>query len=725
MPFNVPAEVGELYDIGIETRDGSTLSCAGQNGTTQAISKMGYVCSTKRPQEESTELQEKAKITQFASAQASDREFDQWVQVTQGDWSGGSYQRVYAAGVAPGVVLASPPDASRYWDGEGIIWPLNDYVPQRLLPKPATTDVNGTTTGAIAVAAALGEFSWVYRDSNTNTTPFSSMAGDTKTSADISGTVGTAAPGDFFYFLGSYWLMVNNVLYVSGSAGAGIVAFATLPGVAVSCAFGQVGSQSYIAVNVLMGGANVNVPLIRLFNVTNVTGNNPPFPNNSFVDLKFDHSFAFGAFWGDMTFLADSLIVAVLSSNGRETSVLAYNIAAQSWSTLATLPSTGNARLQAVAGGLFILAASDNSFTPKIDMYLLQGASLQHIGPLVVQIGSKSFDFIHSLTKISIISVYAVWGLVVTDGFTTPFTVFAYDVIRGRLFKISQSQLAASENNVNALVGSRLAVSPSHSRIFSGITVLTSYNIVRPALITSGLTAPLVYELFMGVYQGSPASRVQEGFTCVSSQIDFTSAQPKLFRQLIAKFAPLPNDASINVTLDAWLDQDPAALSTVPQFTVTIAGNTSPNATQLVLPINTVGIKVVYRITITGGTAVSAGALVPAPKLTSVAIQSASGWAWHLFLDVADTTLTNGQSPEDYVYQRQGSDSLAAYNFLRQLWRLKGGFCKVTLPNGDSYNAVIQMMKSSSPKPYGSSFVASQPTGRWESVIELMIREDI
>jgi hypothetical protein len=93
---------------------------------------------------------------------------------------------------------------------------------------------------------------------------------------------------------------------------------------------------------------------------------------------------------------------------------------------------------------------------------------------------------------------------------------------------------------------------------------------------------------------------------------------------------------------------------------------------------------------------------------------------------LARNAKTNTGAPEDYCYQRQGGniDESVAYNFLRQLWRQKGGECVLTLPNGDQYNALVQQESFNSPKPFGSSFVSDQGP-RYENIVEIVAREDI
>ncbi len=261
---------------------------------------------------------------------------------------------------------------------------------------------------------------------------------------------------------------------------------------------------------------------------------------------------------------------------------------------------------------------------------------------------------------------------------------------------------------------------------YQGSPRLFKWGIAYNALATAAAQANLapIQELAMGMSSAANTAPIQQGCQITSSLIDFTSAQPKLYRQLVAQFTALPSDSSITVQLDAWLDQDPAQLNATPDFTTNAVGSGvnggTTGQTKLKLQVNKVATKLVYRVTTTGPSATTA--LTPAVKLQSVAIQVATGWAWHLFLAVAGSARCNDGATGCFESQPNGVDELSAYNFLRQLWRLKGGECKVTLPNGDSYNAILQLASMKSPKPFGSSYNAPSS---YQSVAEVRFREDV
>lgn len=136
-------DIGDRYDVGIGTRDGTNLACLNKDGQVVQVSRIAYMLSIDKnnKMKESTELQEKSKLVQLATSNTIDREIDQWVQNTQGDWSAGIGQRVYGQ---QGVTNA-------YFDGEGLLWPTNDWIPQVAMPGPKqpvpASSIAGPTIG--------------------------------------------------------------------------------------------------------------------------------------------------------------------------------------------------------------------------------------------------------------------------------------------------------------------------------------------------------------------------------------------------------------------------------------------------------------------------------------------------------------------------------------------------------------------------------------------------
>src|SRR6266699_5272931 len=144
-----PSEVGQIYDLLIQTRDGSTLACRNKDGQPVNISQLAYMTTVDRQQSqhEETELQHKDQLVQLASSNLIDREFDQWPQISQGDWSGGMLQRVLTGGT-PVTSFGPQSDPSRYWDGSGLLWPVVDYLPQTAFLADPVQDQGGSAMQA-------------------------------------------------------------------------------------------------------------------------------------------------------------------------------------------------------------------------------------------------------------------------------------------------------------------------------------------------------------------------------------------------------------------------------------------------------------------------------------------------------------------------------------------------------------------------------------------------
>jgi hypothetical protein len=444
----------------------------------------------------------------------------------------------------------------------------------------------------------------------------------------------------------------------------------------------------------------------------------------------------------DMAFLGDDLIVAVgvggagsLTVNGGDSYIMAFNLPAQQWRTLARFPYQGPAFLCAVAGGLFIITMQEAAGLGfgALEMYLLQGNSIQDIGPLVVRDGTQIFPIVGALDKPKAMGPYAVFAVEINATPRIVTIVYAFDVLRGRLFKIFRN--AESAGTALNIGTDRLALAGSGQVVAGGQPYGSMFSMVMPAnrIVNNTLTLiEMHYAVSSTVGGPGPGPIVVTPTDITSSMIDFTSASPKLYRQVVASFAALTADANAGIQINVWLDQDVGNLNPTPDFMVATNGAASPGATSLSLPINKVAKKVVYEV-LTAGAVLVGSSWVNAPKLISVAVQAATGWTWHVFLDLARNARVNSQNVSDYAYQDQSSqdspplpmDEVAAYNFLRQLWRTRGGQCIVTLPNGDMYDALLQTLKFQSPKPFGVSFDASSAPDRYETIVELLLREDI
>lgn len=734
------AEVGPIYDLLLATRDGTTLPCKNAKGDTVNLSQiaLNFSVNKQNEQEEATELQHKKTVTQLVSSNVSDREVEQWPQISQGDWSGGMLQRLFG----------QDSDTSRYWTGEGILWPLTDWAPQKLLRVVDSTGL-GTDQMWAGPAAAGSTFAIAYRNTTANTLRLEQFNQPNFSSAiDVTAVMGGVGTNivDLFGFQGKWWLLGSNGNISQGSySGGAQTAFATLPSTWTtpqSSAWGVVGNSTYVAFSYIgVVGTTLNNK-IRLFNTTS-PGNSTP-ASNAFIDLNFDGS----ANVLDMTFGGDNLYIA-FSPRSSGLVVVAYNVITQTFAVVANLATFDTGYLCWVGGALFIIAKATYAAgggagqVVKGEMYLLQGTTLQDIGPLQVQLTATPSAAFRGITRCQAVGPYAVFGVHIYDGTNNWFAALAYDVLRGRLFKAVQEQILPAETATPALDGQRIAISAapylSYGSPSAGVigdwllTRLTS--VANTVIMASG--QPIAYNYLCAPqgdqYAGFRPART--GVTITSGIIDGTLGfEPKLWRQVQVKFTPLANDASCSVTLDIWLDQDPSNLSTNPQYTGTLTGTPSTaGLTTINLPINAVAIKLVYRLTITGGTAtigpVTQASLISASTPISIAAQVATGWVWNIFVDLAPGVTPNGHGNETTWARQQVPgqptvDNVVAYNFIRQCWRMRGGRCTATWGNGDTWPALIQSESFRSPKPFGPSMRADQPS-QYQSLGLLSIREDI
>lgn len=730
-------EVGPVYDLLLQTRDGTTLPCKNKDGQIVNVSQIAYVTSIDRNaqgQHEETEIQHKDQIVQLGSPNLIDREFEQWPQVSQGDWSGGMLQRVFT-GATP-ISGGAESDPTRYWDGSGVLWPTFDFSLQGGLALSPLVDTANTAAFSITGPAAgivNGTTQILFIEHDVTAAKWFLVAYDatnTRTTLDITAQTPAAGWQDLFVFTNWAWLVdasiPSKVYYASTTGGLGINAFVTFPtgqGGFQNASTAIIGNQNYVAIReTLAASANT----IRIYNTTNIAGINPV--STSVVPLSFDSD----VFVNAMEFLGDNLVFSVTDNNA--TSIVQYNIPSATFTRVASIPQGAVVVMTVVAGSLFILA-STLAFaggTPvTVEMYLLQGGSLQDIGPLTIQLPNGSTAFILSTQRPVAYGPYAVFGVGVKDLAGLQYEVIMlYDVLRGRLFKLSLIQNTVVVS-IDSLQSSRIALLTSFSRPFQSAQRQSAFEVIYPLHPPQSASAQVLQEVLVGVQNltGPLTPVVQQGISIISSIIDFTSASPKLYRQVVAKFTAMPNDANITVKLDVWLDQDVAALAATPDFTSTLTGSSSTaGVTKFSLPINKIATKLVYRVTTTGGTTISTGTnLRSAVKLISVVVQAAAGWVQTLKLDLAPNAQINTKNGN--VWERQSLapvtvDQAVAYNFLRQLWRLKGGEVFLALPNGDSGNWLIQDLAFDSPKPMAASFRGDQQT-QYQVICTAKFREDL
>jgi hypothetical protein len=745
-------QIGKLYDILIATRDGSTLPCVDHNGQTRQVSQVAYMLSTTKPSTESTEIARKDQLTQYSSAQQTDRDFDAYPQVEQGDWSDGQGQRVFSGqGEALGTISNK---STRYWDGLGLLWPVTDYLPQQpVIANPDQAEAgaimklagNGVSGGQFSPATNGSGFVYMYmqnaapqhniivRQDATVTTKLDPAPGSTNGTPFVSCDYVVAACAVWYAYDSGALIQIANLFPTANLA---TIANASMNG--NNCqgriAVGLVAGRLYFAITYTpTAGAFTGNAVMQVFDIT--TG---AFTNFSGQILLGENANFHGC-PQQIEFQGDNILISIGTgapsnsragswSGGAEAALVQYNIPSQTLTTLASFKNVNRLWFRPIAGGVFILAANEAAtlgFPNTLDMYLLQGGQLQHIGPVQVQATAQSASNVITGTaepvEMGPYAVFPVYYFPVNSVTGTHVVVFAYDVLRGRLFKLLD--LGGYNQFLGNTHGARFGIAPSITRPVGALTLAAQYDLIVPTLSTSGGATDITnaQELLIGVSNGTFQPFLQTGVQITSSLIDFTSAQNKLYRQIVADFTPLPNDAAITVQLDCWFDQDPANLATVPDFTtgVIAGGGSNTGLQQVKLVTNKIARKVVYRITTTGPSVTP----TPAVKVISVKTQVATGWSLHYFLDIARNAVCNdGQT---YCFDNQRPvDDFSAHAFLKQLWRLKGGECVATLPTGETYNAIMQLISAENVKHVIQSSLSDTPVVK-SVLLEVRIREDV
>lgn len=439
----------------------------------------------------------------------------------------------------------------------------------------------------------------------------------------------------------------------------------------------------------------------------------------------------------DLTWQGSNLIVAI----GDGLNAYIYQLASPFTTvvTQAVIPGIANALLCAVGPVLFIVG-----WTPgpnginRMNLYTLNGNTLTELPFTPIA------PFVDSVTSPTAFGSYALWAI----SYQTPggpvgqktITVYAFDAVRDRLFRAltyTDPLWTGSDvfgHDAIALYG------VSSRTLAAGVTYQSQLGLA----IFSGFlsnNAESAREFCWGVIPVTPAPAfkglLQLGVDIISGLFDFTAATNKLFRATVSHFIGglVPGQTSPSVTLNAWFDQDPNRLSAVPDFTSNsgTAPNPLPSQLDLNLFTNRVARKLVYEVISSGGGFdIVSNSWLNAPKITDVIVQAATGWVWDMALDLSPTVGVNGQGQQEYAYTHQSPtdatslsyDHVVAYNFLKKLWREKGGECQLYLPNGDTYPALIQLLAFESPKPI-AGIGRSDMESTWQVFALIKIREDI
>lgn len=710
------SDIGTNYDVGLATRpnlDGSTatLNCLNEDGAQVALSQVAFMFLADDEQEEAADLLRKDQLIRLSSANVIDREFTMYPQVTQGDWRGGEAQRIFT-------------DPRSYYKGEGLIWPSDGsspggFSPTRPLVQASVTQINQSagpvTTGMIAnfgvslVAAKTVGGVWqiqVVRNDSTS-------LGFNLTNNSIPTAIAVA----------------NGVIYYAQAGVAGITSAsyngAVWTQTAAALAYPVNGP---LLVNGGLAGPN---SVLLVFHPTSAGAVLRIFflPAATFTDVIVSAV----AVVQSATLLGGA--VYFVASDLAGITIETFDLTALQTSTLSILPGYVAGFVQAASGAIFLLATTYNPYDSSnllrggavsaavmADCFLLIGSQLQYIAgipPLLTSAPPTLATQTLSATGTQMTAFGPYVFFVIGYGSTGPggpalfSALMAYDVVRGSIWTASQ----------NGQGTGALSVLPTPTgAFFSGAGVSAQFAIIQQGGFVptgGGQQAGLWQSFFWGI--GNPI--LAQGGRVFSSVIDFTSASIKLYRQIVITHEPITQTGGQTATMSvyAWLDTD---VDNLPADTPYKLTNNIIGSTQTILLINKMAKKLIYMIDWIN--APNFPGVIQSPHPISVAIQAATGWVKTLQLALSDSAMTNGQNPQETCFQQQDNqlDALAARNFVRQLWRQKGGQCIVTYDDGDSYNAVLQEF-SNKAKKFKSMDQPGDRKVRYEGRLTIKIAEDL
>ena len=750
MPFD-DGQIGPVYDVGISVRDDQPLSVKNRDGKTVQVTQVAFMSSPQGQQDEGTDLQRKDQLVRLSSANTIDREFTNYPQTSQGSWVDGEGQRIYA-------------DTSKYWSGNGLIWPLSAFHPSSSYLQPVVTD--GATSGnpspvqgivGGSVAGKIGQ-AIIYR--NGANTPFlaftSTIDGSrtTDTSANFATAVDFCVIADrIFYVLPGAAGGANPIYQIFASDGststAALGSGANDATKGVQAIYGgMLGGNSYLAV--VYNGSDLRQK-VDFWSVSTAPAYGLTGPSTTTLPAGVSVRAQ------DVVFQGDAIIISCRVGSDN---IILSSTTANVVTTLARLSGYSSVFLSSVEGAL-VLLASNGTPNYQMDLYILSGGALnflvtvpQAYGQVPSQVSKMSQWGPYALFTASYTYTTGTFPYPIGTANQNPLVLYALDVTRQALFTVERLMGPATGTlrQVTAVAAQRLVAGGSLPYLTFGwvAAVWTGEGTYQYA----GFGPAIRYPVGLG---GTTGQVIDTPGSVVSSLIDFTQASVKLYRQVVVDHNPIPpQDVNASVRLSAWLDALPDQLGGVEQLQTI---NTEPGSKRTVLQVNRTAKKLVYEVdyessvvglsqpsvsafggavpglpttqpglivlgTIATGVNQPAALLSkPAPRPIAVSVQAATGWVWQLKLDLARKSRVNGQSAGDFCFQRQGLDEVVAYNFLRQLWRERGGECVLSLANQDEYPAVIESEHFLSPKPYTVSTDGATPD-KYETQAELAIRED-
>jgi hypothetical protein len=518
------------------------------------------------------------------------------------------------------------------------------------------------------------------------------------------------------------------------------------PATAGSSGFGgliaasEVGGKMYVAflqldANAPPGSPAANRNALYVLDYSAGTGSAP----SGIAAPAFQFPFLRGFKEVDLCWQGNQLIVAV--GDGLAASVYELSAPFTAITTRAVIPGIANALLCSVGSTLFIVGRTPGPAgvgINRMDLYALDGGTLTeiNISPIV--------PFLDSVTSPQAFGGYVMWAVSYpTPGAADPnqktLTVYAYDVLRSRLFR-ALTFTDPSWTGSDVFGHDEIGLYGVNARTqAAGATFQSQLGLAMFSGVLSG-SVESAREFYWGVRPITPTPAfdglLQMGVSITSGLFDFTAATNKLFRAVLSHFIDglQAGASSPSVTLNVWFDQDPNRLSATPDVTLGTgpAPNPLPQQLDLSLFTNQVARKLVYQVISENGAGYNGSdGWQNAPKITDVIIQAATGWVYDFIFDLAPGVVTNSGAPQDYAYQKQSDpaandeiDPVVAYNFLKKLWREKGGECVLYLPNGETMLALIQLLEFTSPKP-AAVVARSDMQTQYQVLANVKIREDI
>lgn len=637
--------VGQQYHLGLSAGF-FTLA----DGTTNQNVFYGYILEPDNTKsggfKQRSDTASKDALINYSSGQLIDRDLAFFPRVTDGDFSGGGYQEVWI-------------DTHKYFDSE-----LDIRIPGylRLRPQLQYPIKSGITAGAhFQTVAWNGDYWYSFGESNGN---IYSANGNQTTAPTQSSIVSLDTDGSLLY------AGTASALYSTPDGNSWTTVDSTINGTATQWWIINQGTNGFFAY--YQSGSNLLYKIDLTKGVGQSAANQPQVPMGgnavNIVDIvEYQTS------------------IAILTTDVRG-----------SGSDLWYFDGTNLTRIARIDG--YTAQGMCNALG---SLYIGLSAIGQNSSPILSKVDSGTFEVVarpglpfpvanQSCLQPRASSQYVYWPLVnpsLTVNVAPPLLpaapgglIVQYDVLSGAVSHLNPFTPAVFSTNGGSL---------------RAVAILgNSVGFVTQLSATTGM---LIHE--STAFPSATGANIFMPGSLTSSRIDFaTPGINKRFRRIEVHHSPL--NAAEQITVNAFVDVDPVALTVKSPTSAPIANATAINnivgstLTALTFGTDTIGKTVAFQLIMTSSFQAPGTGGLTTPTVFYVSIEVGGTWAWEVTL--ACTSKRQLLDGENYDQQGVTGKDLA---YLLLLAYENGYTMTLYHRNGQSYQVAIESLELWNPSP--------------------------